>query len=58
MYDTTNTQSPEPAFSATSVLITHAVGIVEVRVQIALAAHEVRVQLPAWRPLAMLYWPY
>ena len=58
MYDTTNMQSLEPAFSATSVLITHAVEIVEIRVQIALAAHEMRVQLPVWRPLAMPYWPY
>ena len=51
-------QSPEPAFFATSVLITHVVGILEVRIQIALAAHEVRAQLPVWRPLAMPYWPY
>ena len=48
-------QSLEPAFFAISVLVIH---IVEIRVQIALAAHEVRVQLPAWRQLAMPYWPY
>ena len=57
-YTFANTQFPEPAFFATSVLITHAVEILEVRVQIALAAHEVRAQLPVWRPLAMPYWPY
>ena len=51
-------QSPEPAFFATSVLVTNVVEILEVRVQIALAAHKVRAQLPVWRPLAMPYWPY
>ena len=51
-------QSPEPAFFATSVLVTNVVEILEVRVQIALAVHEVRAQLPVWRPLAMPYWPY
>ena len=48
-------QSLEPAFFAMNALVIH---IVEIRVQIALAAHEVRVQLPVWRPPAMLYWPY
>jgi len=50
-------QSLEPALFAMSVLMTHAVEIVEVRAQIVLAAHGVRVLLPVWRPLPMLYWP-
>ena len=50
-------QSLELALFATSVLMTHAVEIVEVRAQIVLAAHGVRVPLPVWRPLPMLYWP-
>ena len=41
-----------------SVLITHVVGILEVRIQIAPAVHEMRARLPVWRPLAMPYWPY
>ena len=50
-------QSLELALFATSVLMTHAVEIVEVRAQIVLAAYGVRVPLPVWRPLPMLYWP-
>jgi len=50
-------QSLEPALCAMSVLMTHAVEIAEVKVQIALAAHGVRVLLPVWNPLPMLYWP-
>ena len=50
-------QSLEPALFAMSVLMTHAVETVEVRVRTALAAHGVRVLLLVWRPLPMLYWP-
>ena len=57
-YTFANIQFLEPAFFVTSVLMTHVVEILEVRVQIALVAREVRDQLPVWRPLAMPYWPY